>query len=187
MDEASLVARIERIESQLAIQQLVSRYALALDSRDLDSLIALFVDDVQCGRWGVGREALRAFYDKILRGFYRSQHQLCGHVIDLVDADHATGKVYCRAEHEDRGHWVVMAICYFDTYARRDGVWHFVRREEHDWYATDILARPAGPDFRQWPGRADGKRSRLPHLFPTWEPFWGRGDPDWVSTLSATP
>ncbi len=99
MNPVSLLERVERIESQLAIQQIVARYALALDARDLNALVELFVDDVDCGRWGAGRENLRAFYDKILRNFYRSQHQICGQVIELVDADHATGKVYCRAEH----------------------------------------------------------------------------------------
>lgn len=183
----SLLQRIDRIESQLAIQQLVSRYALALDARDLDALVLLFADDVNCGRWGTGRGALKNFYDKILRNFYRSQHQLCGHVIDLAGPDDATGKVYCRAEHEDRGKWVVMAICYFDTYQRRAGTWQFVRREEHDWYAADILERPGGPEFRNWPGRADGKRSKLPHLFPTWQPFWERGDPALPSELSSVP
>ena len=32
------------------IRQLASRYAIALDSRDLDTLVNLFVDDVQVGR-----------------------------------------------------------------------------------------------------------------------------------------
>jgi ketosteroid isomerase-like protein len=187
MQTLSLNERVERVESHLAIQQIVARYALALDGRDLDALVALFVDDVNCGKWGVGRPALRGFYDKILRNFYRSQHQICGQVIDLIDSDHATGKVYCRAEHEDRGKWVVMAICYFDSYERRDGAWSFVRRVEQDWYATDILERPAGPEFRNWPGRNDGKRSRLPHAFPTWQGFWAQSDPAWVSELSDSP
>jgi len=189
MDQTALVQRIDRIESQLAIQQLVARYALALDARDLDTMVMLFTDDVNCGRLGKGRDVLRSFYDRIMRNFYRSQHQICGQVIDLdpQDADRATGKVYCRAEHEDRGKWVVMAICYFDSYERRAGHWHFVRRQEHDWYATDILERPGGPEFRQWPGRTDGKRSQLPHLFPTWQPFWERGDPAVPAELSSAP
>ena len=45
MDE-TLLARIDRIESTLAIQQLPIRYALAVDGRDIDAWLALFVDDV---------------------------------------------------------------------------------------------------------------------------------------------
>lgn len=49
---AQLLARDE-------MSQLAERYALAIDCRDLDSLVALFVTDVDCGRFGSGREALR--------------------------------------------------------------------------------------------------------------------------------
>src|SRR5688500_11496414 len=104
--DEELAERLEWIESLQDSGQQPPRFAAAVDARDLDGLVGLFVDDVRCGRWGDGRPALKAFFDSVLRGFYRSIHQVCGHVIDLVDADHATGKVYCRAEHEDSGLWV---------------------------------------------------------------------------------
>lgn len=44
--------RLDRVESSLAIAQLPSRYAMALDARDLDTLVALFVDDVDAGAEG---------------------------------------------------------------------------------------------------------------------------------------
>lgn len=188
MTDATLLQRIERIEAQLAIQQLPARYAVSVDARDLDALAALFVEDVDVGRRGKGREALKAFYDSdnILRAFYRSIHQICGHVIDLIDANHATGKVYCRAEHEDGGHWVVMAICYFDTYERRDGRWYFKKRDEQHWYSTDWLARPGVPQFQNWPGKYTSERfqPRLPESFPTWGPFWERSKGDKISHVS---
>ncbi len=168
-----ILARIDRIESTLAIQQLPIRYALAVDSRDIDAWIGLFVEDVNCGRHGVGREAMRAFIEPALKTFYRSQHLICGHRIEFTDADHAAGAVYCRAEHEHGDNWVVMAICYFDTYERRGGQWCFVRRKERHWYAADVLARPSGPDFSQWPGR-DTPPSTLPGDFPAWKNFWRR-------------
>ena len=43
------------MESLAAIRQLPSRYALALDSRDMDAMAALFVPDVQAGS-EVGRD-----------------------------------------------------------------------------------------------------------------------------------
>jgi ketosteroid isomerase-like protein len=97
--------RLDRIESSLAISQLPSRYAMALDARDLDALVALFVDEVDAGAQGCGREALQRWYDRVLRRFYRSIHLICGHEFDFIDADHATGSVYCRAEHEDGDGW----------------------------------------------------------------------------------
>ena len=185
-----LAARLERVEAQLAIQQLAARYALAVDSRNLDDLVSLFVDEVDCGRWGRGRQALKRFYSSsaVLKGFYRSIHQVCGHTIELIDAGHARGTVYCRAEHEDGEHWVVMAICYFDEYAQRDGDWFFVRRDEQHWYSTDWDERPR-PDFQHWPGKYTGPRfsPRLPHTLPGWQAFWRDAEPELVASITRAP
>jgi hypothetical protein len=185
-DLEAVTRRLERVESELAILQLPARYAVAVDSRDIDTWLNLFVDDVDCGKFGRGREALRQFIEPALRTFYRSHHQVCGHTIDFVDADHATGTVYCRAEHEARGKWIVMTICYFDAYERRDGRWFFLRRREKHWYSTDILERPTGPNFQRWEEWAD-RRPELPHAFPTWQPFWAETDPAALTELSTEP
>lgn len=182
--------RLDRIESQLAIQQLAPRYALAVDSRDLDALVALFVADVPCGRWGTGREALKAYYDAALRNFYRCQHQIVGHVIELDphDPDHATGSVYCRAEHEDGDRWVAMAICYFDEYQRHGGQWHFAVRREQHWYSSDVLDRPGQPMLQHW-ARYAGERfqPRLPQAFPHWQDFWSRSSDEQIAALTRHP
>ena len=100
MKEPAIVAeleefarRIERIEARQAIGELPCRYARAIDSRDIDGWLNLFIEDVDCGRRGKGREALRTYIEPSLRGFYRSIHQVCGHVVDFVDDDRATGTV----------------------------------------------------------------------------------------------
>lgn len=186
MTDPTFLARLDRLESHLAIQQLPPRYALAVDSRDLDAWLNLFIDDVDCGRHGKGREALRRWIDPQLRTFYRSHHQICGHVIDFLDADHATGKVYCRAEHEDRGKWIVMLICYFDTYERRQGQWYFVRRDEQHWYSSDIVERPTGPNFQRWPGK-EHETPNLPGRFASWSEFWSKSDPADIAKLTTEP
>ena len=55
---------VERLLAHEEIRQLASRYALYMDSRDLDRLVALFVPDVRVGRDRVGRDALRANFDR---------------------------------------------------------------------------------------------------------------------------
>ena len=55
---------LDRLLAYEEIRQLAARYALALDSRNLDDLVALFVDDVQVGRETFGRAALRAEFDR---------------------------------------------------------------------------------------------------------------------------
>src|ERR1700682_4046638 len=136
VSDHGLAARLDRIESRLAIQQLPIRYAMAVDGRDIGTWVSLFVPDVQVGRDSFGREALQAHIAPLLRTFCRSVHQICGHRIDIDrdDADQATGAVYCRAEHEVDHRWIVMAICYFDDYRRVDGEWLFARRREKHWY-----------------------------------------------------
>lgn len=179
-----LAARIDRLESLAAIQQLPIRYALAVDGRDLDAWTALFVEDVQCGRSGSGRNVLRSIIERSLKTFYRSVHQICGHRVELDDANIAHGIVYCRAEHEDQGKWVVMAIAYFDTYARRDGEWYFVRRREKHWYAADWEERPTAP-FTGWPSQP--AMPQLPADFPRWKDFWADEDAARVGRLTAQP
>lgn len=170
MTSDHLSARIDRLESIEAIRQLAARYALAIDSRDIDAWLSLFVDDVDCGSRGTGREALRTFIEPALRCFYRSVHLVGGHCIEFEDANRATGTVYCRAEHEVGDEWVVMAIAYFDTYERRDGAWFFARRHEQHWYCAEQLERPGQP-FRSWAGFAD-RPARLPEFFASWHGFW---------------
>lgn len=169
-----LSARLERVESIQAIERLAHRYAFQADARDLENLLLTFVDDVNCGRLGVGRDALRASYEIVHRGFYRTVHQVVGQQIEFSDADHATGQVMMRAEHEVGDRWVVGMLCMFDTYERRDGEWYFVRRKPESWYSTDYGQTPSGPSFvaPDWGGR----QSRLPGLHDTWGRFWDGHD-----------
>ncbi len=170
--------RLDRIESQLAIQQLPVRYALAVDSRDLDAWVGCFRPDVDMGRHGTGRAALRRYLEPLVRGFHRSVHQICGHRVEFAesesgsDMDRATGSVYCRAEHEVGDRWIVMAIRYLDEYARVDGEWYFSRRREQHWYSADVTERPQAVDFRGWDMAGEPP---LPEAFPTWGPFWDQG------------
>ena len=179
-----LEARIDRLESLAAIQQLPIRYAIAVDSRDMDGWVDLFVPDVHCGRRGNGRDVLKSIITPAVRTFYRSVHQICGHRIEFDDADHAHGVVYCRAEHEDNGKWVIMAIAYFDNYERRDGEWFFVRRQEKHWYSADWQERPAAP-FTGWAAHDDPPD--LPQHFDSWNPFWAGIDNEALARLTDQP
>jgi len=164
--------RLDRIEAQLAIGQLPIRYALAVDARDVDAWLDLFVPDVQVGRDRFGREALRENIEPALQTFYRSMHQICGHRIELLEADNARGAVYCRAEHEVRDRWIVLAVCYFDTYRRVDGEWLFVRRKERHWYSAGVNEHPQDVGFHGWP--EGSKPPRLPAELEAWASFWQR-------------
>jgi len=170
------VTDLERLLAYEEIRQLVARYAVAMDSRDLDALVALFVDDVQVGRDASGREELRGFFDRSLREIGISILHVGTHVIDLVDDDHATGVVYCRGEiqvpvEDGPDRWVVQAIQYRDDYERRDGAWFFVRRRHLLWYGCDVGTSPLGLAPADWPANHVGK-GELPEAWPSWQEFW---------------
>ena len=162
---------VERLLAYESIRQLAARYALATDSRDLDALVALFVEDVQVGLDRFGREALREAFDASLRGIGISILNVGTHVIDLMDDDSATGALYCKGEIQDGDRWIHQAILYRDTYARRDGRWYFVRRRHDLWYGAEAGTNPLGLPPANWPEHHDGLGT-VPAVFPTWDAFW---------------
>jgi len=176
MDD-DLLRRVERLESIDEIRQLVARYALALDMRDADAWAGLFPEDVRVGDGQVGRQALRNWFDKVLREqFTGTSHHIGGHIIEFFDPDNAQGIVYSKNEHETPTDWVIMQMMYFDRYERIGGRWYFRRRVPLYWYATDLNKPPLGEKKMRWPGREpyDGGYHEF---FPSWREFWAR-DPD---------
>ena len=57
---------LARLVAHDEIRMLASRYATAVDGRDLDTLVALFVPDVRVGADATGRTALRAAFSASL-------------------------------------------------------------------------------------------------------------------------
>jgi hypothetical protein len=182
MSGKSIEERLDRIESIQEIQDMAIRYAIAADSRDIDTWISLFVPDVNCGRFGTGREALRQSIEPLLQSFYRSIHLVCGHTIAFDGPDRATGRAYCRAEHEIGDKWIVVPVLYLDEYARVDGHWYFARRKELHWYATDIVERPIGENLEQWKTLGTAK---LPGTLSGWKEFWDRAAPGAVEKVTS--
>ncbi|BBY76729.1 hypothetical protein MPRF_36280 [Mycolicibacterium parafortuitum] len=193
---AALIARLQRLEALDEIRQLAAKYAVALDMRDLDSLVNLFVDDVAVPGHDHGRPALRRWYDRELRhGLLGSAHGVHGHVIDVHDTHHATGLVYSRNDLETSSAWVIELLAYLDTYECRYGRWYFVRRKPLFWYESDITDPPLGPEKMRWPG-TPAHDGGFHAAFPSWQEFHaaepGRLDApvaapapidDWIRTL----
>ena len=156
--------------------QLVSATRLALDSRNVEAMASLFIDDVQVGMAVPDAEALAAWYDEILRPYGITFHFIGNHVIEFEDEDPATGVVYCRPEHEVGDLWVVMPMQYWDRYTRRDGHWYFKSRKAHAFYAADVLERPLqAKDRFHFPDNPMLHEATLPEKWPTWRDFWATG------------
>jgi len=170
MDDLSRLVALE------AIRDLARRYAVALDARDLDALVALYPEDVRATSGRSGRAALREDFDRALRRVGVTFLHVGNHVVDFVDDDHATGIVYCRGEIQDGGRqsdrWIIHTIQYHDTYARTGGTWHFARRKHLLVYGAELGANPATLPPANWPASQTGTGS-VPHDLATWQRFWG--------------
>jgi hypothetical protein len=170
------VNAIEELLARDRIRQLAERYALAVDGKDLESLAALFMADVDNGRFGPGRDGVKHFFDRSLRNFHCSMHLVGNHVIDFDDDEHAHGVVYCRAQHHvtEPEHWFDEALAYWDTYERVGDDWFFRRRRLRSWYRQhfghpdigsariEAIAPESGPQ----------RGNRMPDAFPTFAAFW---------------
>ena len=166
-----MTEELARLVAHEEIRQLVARYAVAVDARDLDTLVSLFADDVQVGRDRRGRAALRVFFDESLRDVTVTILNTGTHVIDIVDDGHATGIVYCRGEVQLGDRWIVQAIQYRDAYERRDGHWYFTRRRHLLWHAREVGSSPVGLAAGTWPDDQIGT-FELHEEWPTWGAFW---------------
>jgi hypothetical protein len=176
--EQDISTRLAQVEAQLAIQQLACRYARAVDARDVDGLIEVFSPNVDFGPRGKGEAGVRYFFSEgpSMRAFYRSMHQICGHVIDLIDTDHAKGTVYCRAEHEVGDKWIVQLIIYFDRYERIEGRWRIAGRAPRWLHTSDMGDHPQAVGFNDWPDRPDTAHfgPHVPQGFKTFQDYWAQ-------------
>ncbi|CAA0125187.1 Uncharacterised protein [Halioglobus japonicus] len=177
MNDQTLLARIDRLESLDEIRQLAAKYSLSLDMRDMDAHVNLFVDDIRVSREHVGRAHLKHWLDDTLRlQFTGTSHHIGNHIIEFEDPDRAHGVVYSKNEHETpcadgSSEWVIMQMLYWDNYERRDGRWYFRRRLPCYWYATDINKPPVGDNKMRWPDR-ESYEGAYHELWPSWTEFW---------------
>ncbi|MDG2429062.1 MAG: nuclear transport factor 2 family protein [Acidimicrobiales bacterium] len=173
---------LERLIAEADIRQLVARYAVATDQRDLDALVALFVPDVQVGRdaSGVpvtGRSALRENLAHQLGAVGVTILHVGTHQIDLHSPDEATGHVYCRAEVQDGDRWIHQSIRYDDRYGRVDGCWLFIGRHHQLFYGAEVGTNPLTLPPADWPSNHHGWGT-LPESDSTWQTFQSQRNND---------
>jgi hypothetical protein len=81
------------------------------------------------------------------------------------------GHVYCKAEHDIDGHFVVAMLRYLDRYERRDGRWYFRWRRTPMWYVTEVRDGPIGEERVRWPDRPP-TAATLPDALETYRRFY---------------
>ena len=137
----SLEARITRIESELAIRNVIARYGLAADCGDIDTALACHMADAvyvvsnpRAGRDGEAGDLELKGHKAIAEMLGSEMHQSlmpdCAHTVGplVVDIEGDTAKVlgYSRVYHKQKlmriavNHWAMH---------KEHGVWKISRRE----------------------------------------------------------
>lgn len=132
----ALLARIDHLESRLALQDLTSDYCLGFDKRDWDRFAAIWWEDAE---WVVGppfgsfrgeSEIARAVHEILWPAWAQSTHYNTNLRVAFAGADRASGisDVHCIGNTSD-GQAQTVAATYTDSFERRDGVWKIARRQ----------------------------------------------------------
>jgi hypothetical protein len=148
MSDDALRALVDRA----AIQDLVTRYFLACDRRDFDTVTACFTDDAELD-YGVFAGDRTHVVDCISRGlsfFLHTMHFGGNILVELDGADAARCESYAVCYHRvASGDGFVDRVCalhYRDALVRRDGAWRIRRRDvTFVWERLDPVTLPPSP------------------------------------------
>lgn len=179
MSVASAERRLQQLEAKQQLAELVARYGMAIDDRDLDPLMDLFTEDGvfrhDAAIQAKGRPALKEFYAGVLRNYGASLHYPHSQVVDWAGDGRATGVVVAHAELAAAGTAVVVALRYYDSYERgEDGQWRFAERHLRFWYFMRLDELPehmSERDRKRWPGPP--APAELPESLATYRSFHG--------------
>ena len=138
MSAATDQALLQRLADRGDIENLVKRYARAIDLRDYALLDSCFIPDAELDYSKVGGASgpypvVRAWLEEVLAPLLEMQHVVSNIVIE-VDGDTASGYSYTlningMPESAGGGHIVVGAM-YTDTFVRTPDGWKFSSRAE---------------------------------------------------------
>ena len=181
-ETANLEARLRRLEDREAIKELIARYGLVMDDRDMQAMPSLFTADVHIrSPDGVmdarGRDAVVDMFEGRFAVLGPSNHFTHDKIIRFDDADphRAYGTVLSHAEMNRKGQPMLAAIRYSDTYAREDGMWRFAERIFAFFYyvATeeylDALGAGLGTRMRAY---AEPTAADIPESLETWQRYY---------------
>ena len=137
--QPTLEQRVQRIEDDLAIKQVILDYAVRLDARDFDGYVALFAKD---GTWQNGttikhgRDEIR----QMLVGIYGNpqpgaapntdSYRIVSNVDVQIDGDHATAhsRQLTIMRGENGSPIPRLSGIYDDEFVREDGAWKILHR-----------------------------------------------------------
>jgi ketosteroid isomerase-like protein len=133
LDVEAIVARLEAVEADIAIRNLIARYAMVMDDRDVASIPSLFTKDARVTSGdGVmnaqGRDFLVDFYEGRFKLLGATHHYTYGMEIAIDGPTTGHGRISGGAEVFRNGVQQVVALRYLDKYEKEDGAWRIAHR-----------------------------------------------------------
>ena len=142
---------IEQISDRLEIEDLITDYADAIDTLDIDRLDMIFTPDAFIDYSAMGGAVgpypeVKAFLKEALPVFANTQHMISNFQIKL-DGDRATGKIMCfnpmelNMGDDQQNAIFFLGLWYIDEYVKTEDGWRIARRSEEKSYDFNT------PDF----------------------------------------
>ncbi|MDI9896131.1 nuclear transport factor 2 family protein [Rhodococcus sp. IEGM 1381] len=188
MNAVEIAARLDRIESRSAIQELPIVYCLVMDERNLDGIRAIFsetatmrsIDGVFTAE---GREEIVETFQRRFDSLGPTHHFTHGHIVrfDDRDPDLAYGSLGGHAELVRNSVPMVAALRYRDIYRRYDGIWQFEDRLMSYMYYLPVGEYEAGL------GDSKSMRAYGDHRSADWPDALHDGDGSWLARYFPIP
>jgi uncharacterized protein (TIGR02246 family) len=173
-DPDTLRAQVRRLTDRAELQDLVNRYAMAVDDHDLAAVAGMYAADgcfARRGRVSTGRDQVLRSLEKSMRRYGPTIHTAHTLVITWDDDDHARGVATGHAELALRGDLILAAYRYRDQYRREADGWRFTRRELRFIYGTpaaELASALSGALRLRWPDEP-ATEADIPESLPTWD------------------
>jgi hypothetical protein len=154
VDLLELARKVRRLDDRQQLAELISRYGMAVDDRDFNTIARLFAPDGVFN--GVqGRPAVVDFYRERLRAYTATTHYAHSWHFDFDSDDRARGAVNAHAELCIDGKAFRLSFRYLDRYVRSAEGWVFQEREIRFRYVLpfdEVADGLADPLRVRWPG-----------------------------------
>jgi hypothetical protein len=154
VDLLELARKVRRLDDRQQLAELISRYGVAVDDRDFNTIAGLFAPDGVFN--GVpGRPAVVDFYRERLRAYTATTHYAHSWHFDFDSDDRARGAVNAHAELCIDGKTFRLSFRYLDRSVRSAEGWVFQEREIRFRYVLpfdEVADGLADPLRVRWPG-----------------------------------
>lgn len=143
----TLEERVTQIEDRQALRELISRYNMSIDDRDLATVATLFTENAFFGSLdgamgATGRDAICEQFKGRFSVLGATNHFSHDQIITFESPTRARGKVASHAEVWRNERAMITALRYDDVYEKEDGVWRFAERRLSFMYYVNVEEYP---------------------------------------------